>query len=332
MQENNISLNNIIGTVKKRLTMREAVLIYLIVICSVIVGSFSKYFFTGANMYTTAISMAADGIIVIGMTVVLIMGGIDLAVGSMLSFSVVLAGAAYAHWGINIWLAALMALLASALFGLISGILIGKMKFNPFIATLGIMGVARGLSNVLTEGSAMSLTGVSDAFLYLGRGGFLGVSVFFLIFLVLAVVLDFMLRKTSPMKDIFYTGSNEKAAILSGIDTGNVKIVVYTLSSLFAGLAGVLSLARFGVASPTLGTGAEMRVISACVIGGASLTGGEGTVFGSVLGILMLTIINKGLALTSVPLYWQDLVSGLVLIFAVSIDILSHNKKGSIQE
>ena len=127
--------------------------------------------------------------------------------------------------------------------------------------------------------------------------------------------------------NVFYVGSNEKAAKLSGINTGNVKLVVYTFSALVASLAGILSLSRFGVATANMGSGAEMRVISAAVIGGASLSGGEGSVLGTVLGVLMLNIINNALVLFNVSVNWQNLIAGVILILAVSVDVISHKKR-----
>lgn len=312
---------------KKIFSFRETSVILLILGISVILTVISPYFLTGANLSTTALGLAADGIIAIGMTMVLITGGIDLSVGSILGLSMVTAGALYIGLGVNIWIAALVALVVSVLCGLFSGYLIGKVGLSPLITTLGVMGIARGAAYVMTKGSPLSMSGVSKAFIFLGGGDIAGLPVFVIIFIILAVISDYLFRRSAPLRNVFYTGSNEKAAMLSGIDTCRVKITVYVMSALLAGVAGVLSLSRFNVAAPNSGVGTEMRVISACVIGGASLTGGVGTIFGSVLGILLLNIINNGLVLMSVSVYWQDLISGAILIIAVTIDMLSHKRK-----
>jgi ribose transport system permease protein len=194
-----------------------------------------------------------------------------------------------------------------------------------------MMGMARGAAFVITQGSPRGLSGVPAEFSALGKLDLFGLlPVMVLIFLVLVVVFDILLRKSAPFRKVFYTGSNEKSAVLSGIDTSRVKIWTYTLGGFLAGISGILTVARFGVATPSAGTGTELTVISAAVIGGASLSGGVGTVFGTVLGIILLSIINTSLVLLRVSVYWQGLISGFILILAVTIDQLSQQKSNRI--
>ncbi|MDV3427122.1 MAG: ABC transporter permease, partial [Bacillota bacterium] len=187
----------------------------------------------------------------------------------------------------------------------------------------------RGASYVLTQGSPISLLNVPNSFTFLGQGKILGIPFLVLVFLVIAVISDFIMRRSEPLRKVFYIGSNEKAAVLSGINTVKTKVFVYVFVSCLAGIAGLLSIARFGVATPAAGLGADvsMKSISAAIIGGVSLSGGEGTVLGAVLGVILLNLINNGLILLNIPIYWQDLINGVILIIAVTIDFLSHKKR-----
>jgi ribose transport system permease protein len=321
-----------LGRVFKKLgSFREMSVLLSIVGFSIIMSFLSPYFFTFSNLRTTMISLSADGIIAIGLTMVLISGGVDLSVGSVLCLAAVIVGASWEAQVMNIWVSVVVALLVSGLCGLINGLFIGKLKINPLITTLAMMGMARGAAFVITQGSPRGLSGVPAEFSALGKLDLFGLlPVMVLIFLVLVVVFDILLRKSAPFRKVFYTGSNEKSAVLSGIDTSRVKIWTYTLGGFLAGISGILTVARFGVATPSAGTGTELTVISAAVIGGASLSGGVGTVFGTVLGIILLSIINTSLVLLRVSVYWQGLISGFILILAVTIDQLSQQKSNRI--
>lgn len=313
---------------RKVTSLREATVISIIIIISIALAGFSPHFLTEENIMSTAIGLSADGIITVGMTIALVSGGFDFSVGSVMSLSGVMAGALYLL-GVNIWIASVAALIIAALCGTINGFFIGRIGLNPFITTLAVMGIARGASYVLTQGSPISLFGVSKGFIFLGQGTIFGVPVIVIIFALVAVIGDFMMRRSEALRRVFYMGSNEKAAMLSGINTAKIKFGVYVFVAVLSGIAGILSLSRFTVAAPTTGLGADasMRSISAAVIGGTSLNGGEGTIFGSVLGLILLNIINNGLILLNVPVYWQDFINGVILITAVTIDYLSHKKR-----
>jgi len=303
--------------------IRELSIVVIIIVFSLILRFLTPYFLTYDNLKTVAIGLSADGIIAIGMTIALISGGFDLSVGSVMALSGVTTATLYAG-GFNIWLAVLIGLLMSTLCGLVNGYFIGKVGLNPFITTLAMMGIARGISYIITEGAYISLYDVSNIFSSLGGGNIFAIPYIVLIFIIIACFADFSLRKSSALRKVFYTGSNEEAAILSGINTQKVKLYVFVLTAILAGIAGILTLSRFQVATPTAGTGAELRVISAAVIGGASLKGGEGTIFGAVLGVILLNIINNALILLNISVYSQELVNGVVLISAVTLDYLSH--------
>lgn len=309
----------------KVLGIREFTLFLIIIVFGIILSFLSPNFFSVANISTTAIGMSSDGIITVGMTVAIVLGGFDLSVGSVLALSGVVVGALFLA-GVNIWLAALIALLVGMICGLINGYFIGKVGLNPFITTLGMMSVARGGSYVLTQGSPLSLSGLSKGFSFLGSGDIAGFPVMVLIFVLIALVMDFAMRRSAPLRQVFYVGSSEKAAVLSGINVTKVKIWVFFLTSVLATIAGILTVSRFTVAAPNAGVSAEMRAIAACVIGGASLAGGEGTILGAVLGAVLLALVNNALILLNVSVYWQDLITGIILISAVLIDFLTHRK------
>jgi ribose transport system permease protein len=316
------------GLWQRLFAVRELTLVLIIMICGVVLTFLSPHFGSVANLSTTAVGLSGDGIIAIGMTMVLVLGGLDLSVGSVMAFSGVAAGALYLG-GLNIWAAALIALALGMSCGLINGYFIGKMGLNPFITTLGMMSVARGCSYVLTQGSPLSLAGLDKNFAFLGSGYIGGVfPAMVIIFFALALVMDFAMRRTALLRQVFYTGSSEKAAVLSGIDVSKVKIGVFFLSSLLASLAGILTLARFTVAAPNAGISAEMRAIAACVIGGCSLSGGEGTIMGAVLGVILLGLANNALILLNVSVYWQEFITGVILIVAVLVDFFTHRPSG----
>jgi ribose transport system permease protein len=311
---------------KKAMSFRETTLILIILAVAVIISILSPSFLTKSNLTTTAIGLSADGIIAIGMTVAIVLGGFDLSVPGSFALSGVITGILFLQ-GVNIWLACLIALAIGILIGFVNGIFIGKVGINAFIVTLGMNGIASGAAYVITQGSPLSLAGVSKSFLFIGSGSILGIPFMVLLFVLFTIFGDFMMRRSEPLRKVFYTGSNEKAAILSGINTQNVKIWVFTLVAAMATLAGIVNTSRFTVATPTAGVGADMRAISAAVIGGASLQGGEGTIFGSVLGVILLNLINNGLVLLNVSVYWQNLINGVILIAAVSFDYFSHKSK-----
>ena len=307
-------------------SIREATIFLTVVMFSIIISLLAPNFFTVDNLRTTAIGMSSDGIIAIGMTVALVSGGFDLSVGSIMGVSSVIAGGLYLA-GVNIWLGCLISVAICLVPGLFDGLLIGKVGINGFIITLGMMQMARGIAYVVTTGSPQSLSSVPESFDFLGKGNIVGIPFIVLVFIILAAAGDLLMRKSAPFRKVFYIGSNEKAASLSGINVSKIKIGVYMLTAFLSSIAGILTLSRFGVATPTAGQGTEMRVISAAVIGGASLSGGEGTILGAVLGIILLNLINNALVLLKVSVYWQQLISGLILIAAVTIDHLSHMQK-----
>ncbi len=314
------------GIFRKLLAMREASVFLFVILISAILAMLSPHFLKLSNLQSLLNGLSAHGIVVIGMTIVLAMGGIDLSVGSIMGLSSMMSALVIRSGG-NVALAIFIGFATGLLCGLINGFFIGVVKLNAFITTLAMMGVARGLTLMATGGSAVSITGISPTLRFIGRGTIMGVPIIILTFALVAVIGDFFLRHTLPFRKVSLIGSIEKAALLSGINVTKVKVWVYVLSAFLASLAGFMSLCRFSASTPTTGNGAEMVAISAAVIGGASLLGGTGTVLGAFLGVLLLNIVNNGLVLLNVSVYGQSLISGLILLIAVLVDKFSNSRK-----
>jgi ribose transport system permease protein len=320
--------NLFLRLVLKLKNVREGTVMISIIVSSTFLAIVSPHFLTEKNIFSTAIGLSSDGIITIGITLVLISGGIDFSPGSIMSLSSITTAVLFKA-GLNIWLACVIGLIVGLLCGLLNGFFIGKVGLSPFITTIAVMGIVRGLAYVITEGSPISIFNAPASFFNIGQGRLFNIPIVVLLFVALTIIFDFVAKKSDLLRKIFYTGSNENAAILTGINTTKVKISVYLLAAFLASFAGIINMARFSVATPSIGLGADvsMRGISAAVIGGASLSGGEGTILGGVLGVILLNIINNGLILLNVPVYWQDFINGIILLTAVTFDFFSHKRK-----
>ena len=300
-------------------SLREAGLLLIIAALCVAMSFASPYFLTWDNVRAMLLSFAIEGIVVVGMTVLLIVGGIDLSVGSVVCLAMVITGKLFLL-GWDPWSASLAAIAASAVVGALIGGCVTKIGLSHFIASLAFMVIVRGLCLAFTQGTPQSLFSLPAEFKFIGQGSVFGMPVVIVIFVFIVAASDFVLRRSVLMRKVFYTGSNEKAALYSGIRVDRVKFWVTVLCSALAGVAGVVYTARFGAATPTFGVGMELNVIAAAVIGGASLKGGSGTVFGAVLGLALLSVVTSSLILLDVSVYWQDVIKGLILLVAVTID------------
>jgi ribose transport system permease protein len=303
------------------LRLREFALIVMIVLIGLVLQAATGRFLTTANLNAIMLGFATSAIIVVGMTSALVSGGFDLSVGSVFALGGVTAAIAL-RANIPIGLSILIGVGVGMLAGFTTGTLITRAGINPFIATLGMMSIARGAGYAITEGSPLANL-PKDFFIY-GQGQLFGVPNLVIIAFLIVIVGDILMRRAALFRQIYYVGGNEDAARLSGINVNRVKLGVYTLSGLLAALAGVLSVSRFTVADPGAGTGEELRIIAACIIGGSSLQGGKGTVFGGLLGLIFVGFINNGMVLLRVPVYWQTLAMGAILLLAVGFDTLSQ--------
>ncbi|RKX45565.1 MAG: ABC transporter permease [Thermotogae bacterium] len=304
---------------------RESILTIVIIGLGGVLSLLTPYFLTSSNISAVLIGLSAEGLVTIGMVMVMIAGEIDLSVGGIMALSSVVAGALFLS-GVNIWLSAVVGFVLGALSGFVNGWLVGTRKINSFIITLAMMGMTRGIAYILTQGSPLAIGGVPKLFESFGGGDILGIPIFALIFLSCAVVGEFCLRKVKPFREFYFVGSNVTSARLTGIDVGKTKMRVFILSAMLASLAGILTLSRFLVATPITGTGVELRAIAAAVIGGTSFSGGEGTILGAVLGVLIVNLINNALILLNVSVYWQSFVNGLLLLVVVLIDNFTQKR------
>jgi ribose transport system permease protein len=211
---------------------------------------------------------------------------------------------------------------------LANGLLVTGLSINPLVATLGTMSVARGVALVLTEG--FSLSALPPSFGFAGSTRLLGLPVIVWFMLAIVLVGDFVLRHSAFFRQVYFIGSNERAARLSGIPVGRVRIVAYVITAFLAALAGILLASRLMSGTPTAGNGLELQVLAAAVIGGASLRGGEGTVLGAFLGAVFVALINNAMTMLAVSIYWQMIVIGAVLVIAVTIDMIARRSRSTV--
>jgi ribose transport system permease protein len=278
----------------------------------------SPYFFTVGNLSEITLQTAVIGIIAAGQTLVILSGGIDLSVGSVFACSGVAGGLVFQVTG-NLWLTSVATLLTGAALGSLNGLFITRLRVPPFIATLGMLGMARGLALILSRG--IPIFGLSKEYLWIGQGKLFDLfPVPTLILLAVYGLVFFIARYTRFGRFIYAAGSNAEAAKLSGINLGRVILVTYALSGLFCGVGAMIEAARLGTVQPAGGNGYELLAIGAVVIGGTSLFGGEGNVIATLIGALLETTIRNGLNLLGVNAFWQYVVNGAVIIAAVAVD------------
>jgi ribose transport system permease protein len=284
----------------------------------------SPYFLSLANFRALSIGMVPTGIIVIGTTLLLVSGGFDLSVGSVLALTGTVLALLVVK-GVAIPVALLGSAAVGALIGLVNGILVTRVAVNPLVATLGTLSAARGFALVLTEG--FSISGLPPSFGIVGSTDVLGVPLMVIIMVALVVVADLALRHTRALRQLYFIGANETAARLSGIAVDRARTAAYIASGLFAALAGALLASRLMAGTPTAGSALELQVLAAAVIGGASLRGGEGTVLGAFLGVIFVALINNAMTMLAVSIYWQMVVTGVVLTVAVALDMLVRRRQ-----
>ncbi len=283
-------------------------------------------FFTIDNWRVIAVNISTDALMVVGMTLIIIAGGFDLSVGSTVALGGIIACKLMVG-DTPIPVAITAGLLGGAAVGAVNGFIIAKVGVNPLIATLGTMIIVRGLCLVAVQASPV--TGLPPAFaklgdaLHLGEGFALPYSVLLMIIVVLAG--DLLLRHSRFLRQVYYVGGNEEAARFSGIHVDRVRMFTYMLTGVLAALAGIVNASRLISASANAGERAELRVISAVVIGGASLAGGTGTVLGAFLGLLLVGVIENGMEIRGVNIYMKNVVLGTILILAVTFDRIDKN-------
>lgn len=288
----------------------------------------SPQFLQADNLVSILQSTAVNGVLAIACTFVIITSGIDLSVGTLMTFCAVMAGVVLTYMGMPLALGIAAAILFGAVAGFVSGVLIAKLKIPPFIATLGMMMLLKGLSLVIS-GTKPIYFNDTPGFTAISQDSLIGYVIpslpipnAVLILFLVAVAASIVLNKTILGRYTFALGSNEEAVRLSGVNTDFWKVVVYTVSGGICGIAGLLIASRLNSAQPALGQGYELDAIAAVVIGGTSLSGGTGTIVGTIIGAFIMSVLTNGLRILSVAQEWQTVVTGVIIILAVYADIL----------
>ena len=288
----------------------------------------SPQFLQADNLVSILQSTAVNGVLAIACTFVIITSGIDLSVGTLMTFCAVMAGVVLTYMGMPLALGIAAAILFGALAGFVSGVLIAKLKIPPFIATLGMMMLLKGLSLVIS-GTKPIYFNDTPGFTAISQDSLIGYLIpslpipnAVLILFLVAVAASILLNKTILGRYTFALGSNEEAVRLSGVNTDFWKVLVYTVSGGICGIAGLLIASRLNSAQPALGQGYELDAIAAVVIGGTSLSGGTGTIVGTIIGAFIMSVLTNGLRILSVAQEWQTVVTGVIIILAVYADIL----------
>ncbi len=293
----------------------------------------SPNFMQTDNMVAILQATAVNGVLAIACTFVIITGGIDLSVGTLMTFCSVMAGVFLTYWGLPIGFGIAAALAFGALSGFTSGWLVAKLKIPPFIATLGMMMLLKGLSLVIS-GTRPIYFNDTPEFALISQASLIGwflpslpIPNAVLILFLVAVACSLILNKTVLGRYTFALGSNEEAVRLSGVDVDRWKIGIYSLNGAICGIAGLLIASRLNSAQPALGQGYELDAIAAVVIGGTSLSGGTGTILGTIIGAFIMSVLTNGLRILSVAQEWQTVVTGLIIILAVYTDILRRRRQ-----
>ena len=326
--DNNMkNTNKFAGVFRKIFSLKEIGVLIALIILIITLSIATPNFFTATNLLSVSKQMSLVAIIGVGMTFLIITREFDLSVGSILGLTGIVTALMVKNFGVNIWIAVFAGIVVGALAGLINGLLTTKVGIPSFIVTLGMLSVLRGLALVFSQGWPISnLPPSAFGSLFSGEAfGKIPAQTFWMagLLIIAAVILS---RSVYGYK-VYITGSNPKAARLSGINTDRIKIINFIIVGTLAGFAGMLSLSHLNSVSPLTGGGLELDVIAAVVIGGTALMGGSGTILGTFLGAAIISMVRNGLVLLGVSAYWHEMVIGLVILTAVTIDAQLNRRK-----
>lgn len=322
--EINLSFKQLRRTWFLRNYRTELIMVLVLLVGCIFVTFASPYFFQKSNILNIFSQQSTTALMAIGMTLVILTGGIDLSVGTLLGFSGMLAAIELSTNG-NIAKAIIYSLAIAVLIGLINGYLIGYVKLPAFIVTLGTQQICQSMNYVISDG--MSASRFPEGFGFIGKGKILGGIPFYLaVIILLYVIFIIVLTKLRFGKHLYATGSNEEAARLSGVKTKRVILITYVISAILASLAGLVMVSRLMACDPTYGKGGEMDVIAAVVIGGTSMAGGKGSLFGTAVGVLIVGVLRNALNLMGVNTFWQGTAIGAIIVLAVLAEKISHGK------
>ena len=305
---------SVVSTIVKQ---RESAIFLALLIMMAVIQIMAPNFLSGSNVYLVSRQIALVAIVAIGELFVILTGGIDLSVGATMGLAgVASAGAMVA--GVNPWLAILFGMVVGVLIGIFNGWLVSYVLIPPFIVTLGSQEIARGTILIVTKG--WPITNIPKSILFIAQGDFLHIPVPVWIMLVVAIIAQIVLTKTSFGRRIYAIGGNETATFLSGVNVKKIKFFLYVIAAFTASIVGIILVARFESAQADAGTGWEMQAIASAVIGGTSLAGGAGSVLGCVIGACIMGILANGLVLMRVSSYWQTAIIGVVIVLAAVLD------------
>jgi len=303
---------------KMKANIREYAILIFFVVLFTLFSVIARGFLSATNLINVARQISLLGIVSVSMTIVILTGGIDLSVGSVLGMSATIAAFSMVKLGLPVIPSLLISLAASALVGLLNGLLITKLHIPPLITTLATMTGVRGVCYIVTKG--IPIYGFDQKFSVLGQGYLGPVPIPVVLMIVVFAIGYIVLNNMGFGRHVYGIGGNEEAAILSGINVDRKKILVYTVSGLVAGFAGIVLLSRIMTGAPTLGSGFELEVVTSVVLGGISISGGEGKLRGVIFGVLIMGVLSNGLIILSVDEYYQWLVRCVVLLLAVGLD------------
>ena len=302
----------------------------VLVVVFVALSIASPYFLTSNNLFNIGVQVSIVAIVAVGMTFVILTAGIDLSVGSVAGLSGVLGTMAIANAGLPIFVGIIVGVLVGAAVGLVNGLLITQMRLPPFIATLGMLGVARGLTFIV--GGENAVYGLPSSFRLFGEGQLGPIPLPLLYLIVIAVAAHLILSRTKLGRYAYAIGSNEQAARLSGIPINRYKLAVYMISAALAGFGGMIAASLVHSGQPNYGIGLELNAIAACVIGGASLFGGVGTIGGTLIGAFLMTVITNGAVLLNLTQYYQQVIIGVIIWLAVWWDQVRRRRLAAATE
>ena len=312
-----------------RAQLQQSLAFATLVVLLIFFSFASNNFFTWSNISGILLSTAVIGILALGTTFVIITGGIDLSIGTGMTLAAVMTGIFLVNLQLPLLVGVLGGIATGALMGFVNGVNIAILKLPPFIATLAMMLIAQGLALVISGVRPIYFSGV-EGFKNIALGTLIpGLPNAVLILFVLAIVAYLMLSKTILGRYTFAIGSNEEASRLSGVNTRKWKIMIYTVAGIFTGIAGVVIAARLDSAQPQLGVGYELQAIAAVIIGGTSLLGGRGSIMGTLIGALIMSVLINGLRIMSIQTEWQNVVVGIVILVAVFTDSLRQRRSAS---
>lgn len=305
--------------IQKALRVRELPVFIFLILVAIITGVANPAFFTVSGLQDVLLGVAVIATLAVAQTLVIVMKHIDLSVGSTIGFTAYVVGAS-SSWGHNVWWAVGAALAIGLVVGAANGFMVAYLKLPSLVVTLATLYIVRGIFNEVAAGDTVTEDRVPTAVNFLGLNSFFGIPLIFLIGFALMLILGFVMKRFPAARDLYAIGSNLPAAELAGIPVARRVFLAFLATGAISGLAGVLLLARFNTAAANSGTGLELNVVAACVVGGVAIAGGIGTVYGAVIGAVLLQTITMALGALGIPQFWQQAVNGILLIAAISLD------------